>query len=362
MAAVSEDGYIAEEQERQLGDVVKGYTYFERGDVLIAKITPCVQNGKAAHATELKHDIGFGTTEFHVLRPGPRVDGRYLFYIIWNPAFRHLAEQNMTGSAGQKRVPADFVKRFPIPLPPLPEQKRIAAILDQADGIRRKRSQMIDATTSLVCAIFCDLFGDPGSNPKEWPIVCMGDVVVESQYGTSSSLEVDQRGYPVLRMNNITYGGEWDLADLKWLDFTDDELPKYTVRQGDLLFNRTNSPELVGKTAIWSNDEVFAFAGYLIRFRFDHRRVLPEFISAYLNSGFGKSLLFRSAVPSNNMSNISASTFRRLPLMLPCLRSQQEFVDSTQQVRAAVDRQRRAATESCSLYQSLARQAFQGQR
>jgi type I restriction enzyme S subunit len=154
MANVSEDGFIEQEDERLLGDVVKGYTYFRRGDVLLAKITPCVQNGKAAHAAALRHEIGFGTTEFHVLRPKPDTDGRYLFYMIWNPVFRYVAERNMTGSAGQKRVPTDFVKRFQIPFPPLADQKRIAAILDQADVIRHLRRRAIETLPSLRLSMF----------------------------------------------------------------------------------------------------------------------------------------------------------------------------------------------------------------
>lgn len=361
MAYLSEDGFIAQADDRTLGEVSKGYTYFARGDVIVAKITPCFENGKAAHANNLPHDIGFGTTEFHVLRPSSEVDGRYLFYMIWNPQFRFLAAHNMTGSAGQRRVPADFVRRFCIPLPPLSKQKRVAAILDQANAVRRKRRQTIEMTSGLIPATFYDTFGDPGSNPKGWPAIEMGEAIVEAQYGTSSSLEVDQRSCPVLRMNNITYTGEWDLTDLKWLDFTDEELPKYTVRQGDLLFNRTNSPELVGKTAVWPNDDVYGFAGYLIRFRFDESCVLPEFVSAYLNSTFGKSLLFKNAVPSNNMSNISASTFRRLPLLVPPIALQHGFSKCVAQVHTAVKLEQLAAAESDSLFDALAQQAFSGE-
>ncbi len=139
MAAVSEDGLIAFEEERPVREVRKGYTYFERGDVLVAKITPCFENGKATRTSALRKPFGFGSTEFHVLRAGNEIDPSYLFHMIWNSKFRTVGMNNMTGSAGQKRVPADFLKRLEIPLPPLPEQRRIAAILDKADALRRKR-------------------------------------------------------------------------------------------------------------------------------------------------------------------------------------------------------------------------------
>ncbi len=101
-----------------------------------------------------------------MLRPGKDVDAKYLFYQLWNPVFRFVGEKNMTGTAGQKRVPVDFLRRYEIPLPPLPEQKRIAAILDKADAIRRKRQQAIKLADEFLRATFLDIFGDPVTNPK----------------------------------------------------------------------------------------------------------------------------------------------------------------------------------------------------
>jgi len=166
MAAVSESGKILSHVERPFDEVSKGYTYFAEGDVLMAKITPCMENGKATFVHKLKHPAGFGSTEFHVLRPGSDIDGKYLFYMIWNPLFRKVAGRNMTGTAGQKRVPSSFLKDFKIPLPPLPEQKRIAAILDKADSIRRKRQEAVRMTEELLRSVFLDMFGDPVTNPK----------------------------------------------------------------------------------------------------------------------------------------------------------------------------------------------------
>lgn len=169
MSDVSEDGTYTISEERPVQDVLKGYTYFARGDVLIAKITPCMENGKAAHVRDLPTDIGFGSTEFHVIRPTKRLDARYLFFLVWNPAFRQMAERHMTGSAGQKRVPTHFLMRVPVPLPSLREQRRIAAILDKADAIRRKRREVIALNEGLLRSAFLEMFGDPVTNPKAWP-------------------------------------------------------------------------------------------------------------------------------------------------------------------------------------------------
>lgn len=166
MSAVSEDGRLEEHGSRPYGEVKKGYTYFERGDILVAKITPCFENGKAALVDNLTEQVGFGSTEFHVLRPGPDLDGRYLFYMLWNEKFRASATGGMTGSAGQKRVPADLLRRTEIRLPPLDEQRRIAAILDKADALRQKRKRAIVLLDSMTQSIFLEMFSDANTLKK----------------------------------------------------------------------------------------------------------------------------------------------------------------------------------------------------
>jgi type I restriction enzyme S subunit len=177
MAAVSEEGRINFEEERPVGTVKKGYTYFERGDVLVAKITPCFENGKATRTANLIHPFGFGSTEFHVLRAANDVSPDYLFYRIWNSSFRALGANNMTGSAGQKRVPVDFLRRLEISLPPLDEQRRIAAVLDKADVLRRKRKRALDLLDGLTRSIFLEMFGNPESNLKGWAVHPFHEVV-----------------------------------------------------------------------------------------------------------------------------------------------------------------------------------------
>jgi len=176
MAAVSEDGRIEYQEARKAGEVKKGYTYFERGDVLLAKITPCFENGKAARTFDLSTHRGFGSSEFHVIRPAKEVLADYIFYILWNTSFREVGALNMTGSAGQKRVPADFLKRLEIPLPPLDEQRRIAAILDKADALRQKRKQAIVLLDSMTHAIFLEMFGEPTENPRGFPVQDLGKI------------------------------------------------------------------------------------------------------------------------------------------------------------------------------------------
>ena len=134
MPSVSENGFLRDVADEEYGKVKKGFTYFENGDVLFAKITPCMENGKGAIAEGLTNNIGMGSTEFHVLRPIEGVSSPYwLLALTRLPIFRERASKNMTGTGGQKRVPANYLENFMVGLPPIEEQNRYENIYKQAD-------------------------------------------------------------------------------------------------------------------------------------------------------------------------------------------------------------------------------------
>jgi restriction endonuclease S subunit len=213
MAAVSEQALaIIDGEERQFREVAKGYTQFQCGDIIIAKITPCFQNGKMALATNLKHQVGVGSTEFHVFRPRKGLDGAYLFHLLRAPVVRTKGVGRMKGAAGQRRVPAEYFAELPIPLPPLAEQKRIAGILDAADALRAKRREALAQLDTLLQATFLDLFGDPVTNPKGWDETKVGEIC-ELVRGSSPRPKGDPRFYggpvPRLMVADITRDGFW---------------------------------------------------------------------------------------------------------------------------------------------------------
>lgn len=137
------DGSIDVSGERLFGEVKKGFTPFQEGDVLFAKITPCMENGKMAIVPKLKNDLGFGSTEFHVLRPREGIDARYIYYYVSSKNFRGEAERYMTGAVGQRRVTTPYLKECEIPLPPPEQQKRIVA------EIEKQFSRLDEAVTNL---------------------------------------------------------------------------------------------------------------------------------------------------------------------------------------------------------------------
>lgn len=327
------------------------------GDVLVSTVRPNL-NAVAIVPDEL--DGATASTGLTVLRSNrTKLHPLYLYHWVRSPSFVRTMTARATG-ASYPAITDRIVKDSTLPLPPLAEQQRIAMILEKADSIRRLRRKSLQVLDEFLRSQFLETFGDPVRNEKGWELSRIGDLVVDVQYGTSAKANTERRGLPVLRMNNITRSGKIDLDEIKWCEVSPPELAKYTVRRGDMLFNRTNSPELVGKTAVWNRDDVFAFAGYLIRVRFDETRVLPEFVSSYLNSSSGKRMLFEKAQPSNNMSNISASGLKRLPIPLPPVDVQRQYLALYRQGTLIADHMEAAGLRSDSLFDSLVQRAFPG--
>lgn len=252
---------------RIVADVESGYTAFENDDVLFAKITPCMENGKIALAMNLCNGVGFGSTEFHVVRASNDILPQWIYYFLRQQSVRDYAERNMTGSAGQKRVPTRIMEALEIPLPPLDEQKRIAAILEEADHARRTRRFTQSVSDTFLQEVFVEMFGDPVTNPMGWEFKTLKQLKAKFKYGTSEKCDYDADGLPVLRIPNVLQG-EIDLTDLKYAQLPKKEAESLLLEHGDLIFVRTNgNPEYVGRSAVFDLEMPCLYASYLIRAR-----------------------------------------------------------------------------------------------
>lgn len=150
MQSVSNDGYIINMQDRKYSEVKKGsYTYFKKNDIIVAKITPCMENGKCALANELKNEIAFGSSEFHVIRASDKVLNKYLFKILNRKIVRQEAEKNMTGASGHRRVPIAFYEKLDIPLPSIKEQQKIVAEIEKLEVQINEAQKIIDNACKL---------------------------------------------------------------------------------------------------------------------------------------------------------------------------------------------------------------------
>lgn len=269
--------------------------------------------------------------------------------------------QIASGTSGSVRDSLKFsaLSKIRIPLPPLPIQKRIAEILDAADALRKKDKELLKKYDELAQAIFIDMFGDPVKNEKGWEIGTIRDIVAEVKYGTSKP--ADPNGsIPYLRMNNITYGGEWDLKDLKFINLDEDEYEKYIIKNGDLVFNRTNSKELVGKTAVYNFDNEVAIAGYLIRVRANDKGN-PYYISGYLNSKHGKKTLEGMCKSIVGMANINAQELQNIQILIPPIKVQQKYASLYDHVSNLKNRLKSQIFESGKLFQNTLQKAFSGE-
>ena len=159
MPAVSEHGDIDTSETRKYDEVKTGFTYFADDDVLFAKITPCMENGKGCVARHLCNGIGFGSTEFHVLRPTNKVNSVWVYAVTSFPKFREDAANNMTGSAGQRRVPAVFLEHYKITLPPIELQEQFAAFVEQTDKSKLAVQKSLEQLETLKKSLMQKYFG-----------------------------------------------------------------------------------------------------------------------------------------------------------------------------------------------------------
>lgn len=325
------------------------------GDHLLVKIGSI---GYSAIIDDLYgHDFAIIPANLAKITPNKEViDSRYLHrYLTSDSAIRYF--QKIASKTAQPALSLSKIKALEIPLPPLAEQRRIAAILDQADELRQKRQQAIEKLDQLLQATFIDMFGDPVSNPKGWELGCIGDMLESVKYGSSDKATLEGE-IPILRMNNLTYSGEMDLRDLKYITKAQAD-DKYLVKEGDVLFNRTNSKELVGKTAVYVGPEPMAYAGYLVRGR-TKGNYAPEYISAFLNSPWGKEKLQSMCKSIVGMANINAKEFQSIVLPIPPENEQMHFRARVLAIREKKQLLINQSNVFETLFKSLQNQAFNG--
>lgn len=293
----------------------------------------------------------------HVIPDPKKVDRRYMFHLLQARA-QELVGRGVGGA--QPNISQGTIKQLKIPLPPLDDQRRIAAILDQADTLRRLRTRALGKLNTLGHALFHEMFGDPATNPKGWPMGVIGDLLKEAKYGSSGKANSEGRGLPMLRMGNVTYDGRIDLSDLKHIELSDKEFNKYTTRPGDLLFNRTNSKELVGKTAVVTQAKPMAIAGYLVRGR-ANARGNTHYISGYLNSTHGKAVLRNMCKNIVGMANINAKEFQSIPIAIPPVELQRAYAEKLMSLRAEEAQFQASLDIASTLFASLQHRAFKGE-
>lgn len=211
------------------------------------------------------------------------------------------------------------------------EQQRIVGIVESIEEEIAKAKGILTELQAKEQQAFIDIFGDTEANTHSYQTQSIGSVLIDSSYGTSKPA-TENGQYLYLRMNNITDGGELDLSDLKRIDIDDDEAEKCIVKNGDVLFNRTNSLIHVGKTCVFNDDREMVIAGYIIRLRLNSTQMLPVFFSELMNLPYMKKRLRGIAVGAINQANINPNELKKLLIVNPPMPQQIDFSKIVEQI------------------------------
>lgn len=321
--------------------------YLENGCKTYPKHTIVFPKNGAAIATNKKRLLGQDSVvdlnTGGVIANDKIVFYEYLYLFLLNLDFRLFTRRGAVPTLDIAEL-----KKQTIPVPPLPVQEQIVSELDLLSGIIEKKREQLKEFDALAQSIFYDMFGDPITNEKGWEVKKLGEVCESVSYGTSNS-STENGEYKYLRMNNITYSGHIDITDIKYIDVSDDEYEKYVVRKGDILFNRTNSKDLVGKTALFNFEEEMIIAGYIIRVRVNQDSIIPTFVVKWLNTPLMKSYFKNICKGAVNQSNINSKELKNIPISIPPLPLQRQFASKIE----AIERQKELIKQSISETETL---------
>ena len=330
MTKVGENGEFDPSERKTYQEVKKGFTYFQNGDVLFAKITPCMENGKGAIAQSLENGIGFGSTEFHVLRPLPEyVTSEWLFYFLSWSAFRKEAEKNMTGSAGQKRVPKSFLAEYVVDVPNLSTQKKTTNTLDKICNLISLRKQQLAKLDELVKARFVEMFGDIIHNDRAWPKYIFSDIA-SSRLGKmlDTKQQTGKYSFPYLANFNVQWF-RFEMRNLNKMDFTEKEQAEFELCDGDLLVCEGGE---IGRCAVWHNEmQPCFFQKAIHRVRCDQNFVLPDYLAWWFKYNCDHNGFAEIEGAKATIAHLPGAKLKKLNVAVPPLDLQKQFATFVEQ-------------------------------
>lgn len=295
------------------------------------------------------------------LIPAPDLDSRYLTRCLrWlQPRVLSSTEES---SHGTKRLSGQVFENLPVPVPPLAEQRRIADILDKADAIRRKRRETIALTEELLRSSFLEMFGDPVTNPKGWPVAELRTLLVDGpQNGLYRPSSDYGSGTRILRIDSFYDGEVEGLEDLKRVRVVPELVERYGLKQGDIVINRVNSRKYLGKSAIIPElPEPTIFESNMMRMTFDSARVDPRYLVSELQQPHVRRQIDSAAKDAVNQSSINQGDVQSFRVRLPPLEAQEVYAHVAKQVSASVRVHVEATVEADTLFNSLVARTFSG--
>ncbi|WP_285712829.1 restriction endonuclease subunit S [Erythrobacter oryzae] len=340
MAAVDEvSGTILSPIDRPYGEVSKGFTHFRDDDVIFAKITPSMENGKSAVARGLTNGTGMGSTEFHVFRSRGAIEPEYLWRFVRQKSFRENAQAVMSGAVGQQRVPADYLKEHLIPLPPFPEQRRIVAKVDGLTARTARARKELDRIPTLIARYKQRLLalafsGELTGGSEGWQTATIGELA-DTQLGKMLD-KAKNTGEPTRYLRNINVRWfDFQLDDVLEMPMSDEERRKFSIKDGDILTCEGGEP---GRSAIWNKGSTdLAFQKALIRIRPDLQRLNPSYLVYHLKYLADAQELERHFTGST-IKHLPQRALQNVELPLPPIEEQAEIVRRIESAFGWLDR------------------------
>ncbi|MDF4305783.1 restriction endonuclease subunit S [Vibrio parahaemolyticus] len=349
-----------------LGDSDYPEYRLKRGDILISHINSEKHLGKCAIFELNRDDIVHGMNLL-CFRANDKVFPKYVFYYLSSPQFLSQLPTITKKSVNQASFTVTNFKELEIPLPPLTEQKRIAAILDKADAICRKRQQAIELADDFLRAVFLDMFGDPVENPKGWKVKSLSEGIESISSGWSAKGEnypCDKDNYGVLKISAVT-SGKFRPEENKFVYAEDIPEGKTLIypKKGDLLFSRANTRELVAATCIVPVDYNNIFLpDKLWNVKTIDDELLPEFLNYLIwQPRFKETLTSQATGTSGSMLNISKAKFQNTDAIFPPVKIQEKFTSVYWKMQETIQRMEDASIDSRKIFMSLSQKAFSGE-
>ena len=307
--------YISEEIYNKLH-----CTDVHAGDILISRLPDPIGRSCIVPKT-----IGRAVTavDCTILRVNINIyNPQFFVYYTQTDIYKSKLSHFLTGTT-RKRISRKNLEKIAVPQYSRESQDVVVKKLDKITNLISMRKQQLEILDELIKSRFLELFGELWVNDKGFPCYSVGQVAESVTYGTSAPAS-NSGQYEYLRMNNLTDNGQLDLSDLKRIDMSDDQAEKYMAKKGDILFNRTNSIDLVGKTALFNLNNPMIIAGYLIRIRLSDK-VNPVYFAAYMNMPYMKEKLRNMAKGAVNQANINSKELKSIQILIPPLSLQNEY-------------------------------------
>ncbi|MEO0166030.1 MAG: restriction endonuclease subunit S [candidate division WOR-3 bacterium] len=372
MAAVDErTGTIFKAEIVPYFKVAKGYTYFEENDVLFAKITPCMQNGKHVIAKNLIDGIGFGTTEFHVLRPKKDIIlSEWIWFFIRQAHFLQEATAYFTGAVGQQRIPESFLKDYLIPLPLLPEQRRIAEklreIMSEIEKARTACKRQLEAVKALPSAYLREVF--ESEEAKKWEKRRLGEVlsIIESGSRPKGGVQEVKEGIISIGAEHLNSYGGFNFANVRFIpNAFYQTMKRGKIQKGDVLIVKDGAT--TGKTSIVDDDFPYKEASineHVFRLRGKENLLTQQFLFWFLYSPQGQ-FQIQQEFHGSAQGGINQKFIYGVRIPLPPLPTQQRIANYLKEKMSEVEKLRQAVERQLetinALPQAYLRKAFRGE-